>query len=542
VSTTEPQHLSEDEFWQRFGKLEHEGLDFKEKPPKDLATDLAAMAMTTGGEIVLGVTDDRRFVGCPLSQDVLDSVSRAAASVDVPVLPQELAVAAYRLTAIRVDEVRGRIVTTSNGRLMRRVGSDNVPLRGDALGRFVRERTLHPAEDDLVPNFGPDQLDVALLNQILLAEGRPRVRSREAILRALVDLKLALPSVSGTAVPTRAALVLLGNSPTDAHTGFRVQFVRRRGSGSTTSSTSERSTISGPLPQVVDEVAARIEASRSDGVETVVGLRREPVPPYPRAALREGLLNALAHRDYGLSGATVDVTVWDDALEIRSPGSLPGHMTLDNLREEHYSRNPRIMNVLKTLRLVDEYGEGVDRLYEEMESRLLPDPTWSATASSVTLKLYSSSQVSVEDQVWLSLLSSLSLSALERRVLVLAHNDEWITRRAVSSVVPSANVGSLLASMVTKGLLHREGTRGGGRYRLGDEIVARAGARGLEAQNRKREQLRTLMAEQGSVSVAEGVDLLHESPHLVRTLLRDLVAHGQAEGRGNTRARRYHAL
>ena len=67
----------------------------------------------------------------------------------------------------------------------------------------------------------------------------------------------------------------------------------------------------------------------------------------------------------------VDVTVWDDRIEVRSPGPLPGHITVDNMREEHYSRNPRIMRVLKTMGLVEEYGEGIARTYREMESRLM---------------------------------------------------------------------------------------------------------------------------------------------------------------------------
>jgi ATP-dependent DNA helicase RecG len=321
-----------------------------------------------------------------------------------------------------------------------------------------------------------------------------------------------------------------------------VQFVRRRGFGSTTGATEERQQVTGPLVEVVDRLVGLINAPRPGAAEAMVALRREPVPPYPPEALREGLLNALGHRDYALTGATVDVTVWDDRLEIRSPGSLPGHMTLDNLRAEHYSRNPRIMTVLKTMRLVEEYGEGVDRLYEQMAVRLLPDPSWSANPSSVTLLLQSTSEVSVEDQIWLSMLSNLDLTPPERRVLLLARQRESITRRLAAAAVPIDAAGSLLAGMVVKGLLQREGERGGTTYRLSDEVVARAGASGHEAQTRKRQRLREHIARRGSISVAEGAGLLGEPPPVVRALLKDLVTTGEAAAFGNTRARRYHAL
>ena len=70
---------------------------------------------------------------------------------------------------------------------------------------------------------------------------------------------------------------------------------------------------------------------------------------------------------------------------MRSPGALPGHITIDNMRAEHYSRNPRIMRILKTVGLVEEYGEGIDRMYREMESRLMEPPMFEATAGSVTV-------------------------------------------------------------------------------------------------------------------------------------------------------------
>jgi len=88
------------------------------------------------------------------------------------------------------------------------------------------------------------------------------------------------------------------------------------------------------------------------------------LPEYPEEVLREALLNALAHRDYNVRGTTVDVTVWDDRIEIRSPGGLPGPITVANMREEHYSRNRRVMRCLKTLHLLDDLvsaGEVVAR-------------------------------------------------------------------------------------------------------------------------------------------------------------------------------------
>lgn len=275
--------------------------------------------------------------------------------------------------------------------------------------------------------------------------------------------------------------------------------------------------------------------------EVVMGSRREVLPEYPIEVLREALVNALAHRDYGLVGATVDVTVWDDRIEIRSPGSLPGHITVENMRDEHYSRNRRTMRVLKLLGFVEEYGDGVDRMIRDMEARLMEPPIFVATPSSVTVTLRNRFLVDVEDQVWLALLGHYQLSPAERRALVLARREGQVTRRRLRQAMPGVEIENLLKSAVAKGLLARVGEKGGTRYVLSGEVVLRAGSRGLEAQSRKRQLLLDEIHKTGSISTAEGSEILGEDMSTVRHLLNDLVRTGLARAEGKTRARRYYA-
>src|SRR2546425_8765131 len=129
------------EFWEFAGQLEHEQLEFKTSATSAIGNTIAAMAMTDGGLILLGISDSRSVLACPLEQTALDTVMRAANLVHVEVQLKEVKVGRVGITAVAVPEVRGRVVTTSDGRLLRRIGSDNQPLLGDALGRFVAERT-----------------------------------------------------------------------------------------------------------------------------------------------------------------------------------------------------------------------------------------------------------------------------------------------------------------------------------------------------------------------------------------------------------------
>jgi ATP-dependent DNA helicase RecG len=134
-----PTILDEPAFWARFGRVEHESLEFKASA-NNLREVIPAMAMTCGGVVILGVTDDRRLSGCGLGQRTFDAVMRRGQEVGVDIEVEPVSVAGVDLTVIHVPRVADRIVTTSDGRLLRRVGSDNVPLRGDALGQFVRRR------------------------------------------------------------------------------------------------------------------------------------------------------------------------------------------------------------------------------------------------------------------------------------------------------------------------------------------------------------------------------------------------------------------
>ena len=534
-----PRQLATDEFWSLFGRLEHEQLHFKRGVPKDVRDTIAAMAMTRGGLIIHGVDDRRNIVGCPLSQNTQDRIARIASECGVDVQIREIIVGELELTICAVPEVRGRIVTTPDGRLLRRVGGDSQPMRGDAMARFVREREHRAGEDEPLAAVRTSAFDLAAVNQVLAADGRPAVELNQMD-RALADLGVAVPAPPPLEPSVlRAAAVLFAAEPRDFIRGAAVQLVRRVGVGPGPGPSSVREECSGPLVETVDR-CLRFLGRHTRRFESVTGSRREALPEYPESVLREAIVNALAHRDYGLEGATVDITVWDDRIEVRSPGPLPGHITTDNMREEHYSRNPRIMRVLKTMGLVEEYGEGIDRMYTEMESRLMEPPAFEATASSVTVTLRNRFLVDVEDQVWLMQLGREELTTNERRALVAARRNGAITPRELREIVPEADPGAVLAGAVAKGLLARVGQRGGSRYVLSEEVMLRAGNAGMATQNRRRQTLLDEVRRRGSISTTEATLLINATPATARGLLDELVKAGLVQARGRTRARRYH--
>lgn len=111
----------------------------------------------------------------------------------------------------------------------------------------------------------------------------------------------------------------------------------------------------------------------------------ETIPEYPEFCWFEGLVNAITHRDYSNTGEYILIKIFNDRLEISSPGSLGGFVTIDNMKTERYSRNPLISRTLTEFGIVRELNEGVKRIYKEMENIHLNEPKYSVVNNHLVL-------------------------------------------------------------------------------------------------------------------------------------------------------------
>jgi len=98
------------------------------------------------------------------------------------------------------------------------------------------------------------------------------------------------------------------------------------------------------------------------------------IPEYPDFSVREAIANAVAHRDWSLDGAKARLFVFDDRLEIWSPGKLPPPITLERLGFDQFSRNKVIARVLLELGYIEGVGPGIGRMREEANRMHLPEP------------------------------------------------------------------------------------------------------------------------------------------------------------------------
>lgn len=144
----------------------------------------------------------------------------------------------------------------------------------------------------------------------------------------------------------------------------------------------------GPIPSVID--AARAAVMRHQPCRRALGAdgRFGDVPLVPEDAWMEGVVNAVIHRSYSVTGDHVRVEIFDDRIEISTPGRFPGIVNLDDPRNvTGFARNPRIARVCSDLRFGQELGEGIRRMFEEMQFAGLSAPVYRQTSGSVILTL-----------------------------------------------------------------------------------------------------------------------------------------------------------
>lgn len=100
------------------------------------------------------------------------------------------------------------------------------------------------------------------------------------------------------------------------------------------------------------------------------------IPELPEFCWTELIINGIGHRDYSIMGTDIQIKMFDDHFVVESPGMLPGIVRTTNIREIHFSRNPKIFEFLHEYGYVKEFGEGVDRMYREMSEAGLPEPEY----------------------------------------------------------------------------------------------------------------------------------------------------------------------
>ncbi len=424
--------------------------------PERMARSLVALANTRGGVIVVpfGAKDkvspdaarDRALQAMLMSEPRLiaplpyfvggDPGAPEAMIVEVPEgLPN-------------VYSLDGRYLTRENGR--------NVILGARALRELMLVRGESTWESATPSGAGRDDLDWSRVEDYAQQATVGDEDVENVLLR-----RGCLVKRGRQIKPTFAGLLLFGRQPQRWVRGAEILCARF--GGVEMDDVFARQTIGGTLPDQI----RRAEAFLAENMPHRARLRawqRSDEPLYPPGVLREAVVNAVAHRDYRLAGNQIHVLMFSDRVEVRSPGRLPGHITLKNLLRERYSRNEAIVQVLADMGFIERLGYGIDRMVRAMKEADQPLPAFEETDAGFAVTLYAKSaepdalptSQTAQQQRWQKMLAHLKANGR-------------ITNRDYQELCPDVNPETLrrdFVDMVERGLILRIGDKRGTYYIL----------------------------------------------------------------------------
>ena len=388
-------------------------------PARDqLADELAAFANSSGGVVVLGVSDEPRAVtGIPIEH--LDALERyvsevANDSIEPPVVPLieklELRDADGRMRPVlKIEIPRGFLVHQSPGGYLHRVGSSKRQMEPAVLARLFEQRSqsrVGQFDRQVVAEASLDDLDPRLADRF-----RGQISGDDRI-TALSKLDMIREDDEGVLRPTVAGVLLGTRQPQRWLPHAYIQEVAYRGASIGEALDSPRYQLDakdndGPLDEQI-AYGCRFVA-RNQRVEASKSMGRLDWPQYDLTAIFEAVVNAVAHRDYSLRGSKVRLRMFSDRLELFSPGALVNGMSIDEIPYKQSTRNPAIANLLDRcpvpeeietprLTMMDRRGEGVPAILARSRRLSGRQPVYQMFGDELRLTIYAADPAAGRDR------------------------------------------------------------------------------------------------------------------------------------------------
>ena len=350
--------LAEDSAWE-FKAVQFSGNRPRSPGRDDLADEIAAFANAGGGVLLCGVTDDGHVQDMTREQiagldSLLVELSTDSIRPAVRIRTQHRQLDGMLIMLVEIPESDSQ--HDSPGGSYIRVGGTKRRMTSDERLRLAQRRgqaRFHSYDEQTVPGTGFETLEESLWRPLLSAEGVAEPHS------ALVKLALLASDDAGILRATVAGVLLCTRNPEQWLPNVGITATCYLGSDRA-SGQLDAQEITGPLNrQIAGAVAFAVRNMR-------VASRKEParvnLPQYSERALFEAIVNAVVHRDYSIRGSRIRLSMFEDRLEVQSPGSLPNNLTLDSMEARQATRNEALTSVLARMP-VEGISGSADRQY-----------------------------------------------------------------------------------------------------------------------------------------------------------------------------------
>jgi ATP-dependent DNA helicase RecG len=350
---------------------ESQRTEWKESWRDEHLRHICAFANAQGGMLIIGVRDDGEVVGARNAKKLLEDIPNKA----VQLLGVTVSARVRREDGKDVVEIAvpaSSVPISLHGRFYLRSGSTSQELRGHELRDFILRKDNLTWDEIAVPGATMKDLDeiaiVRFAARAALAHRLPYDAAQDDPESVLGKLGL----VSDGGELTRAAVLLFGRRPRKHIRSAQVKIGRF---GKSPADLISHDVIEGNLLDMPETIMSILRTKYLHSPISYEGLVRKETLEYPEKALREAILNAIVHRDYGVD-TDITISIYADRITIWNFGALMAPLTVEMLKKEHPSRrrNSLVAEAFFRAGHIEAWGRGIAMMVGECRSAGLPEP------------------------------------------------------------------------------------------------------------------------------------------------------------------------
>ena len=440
---------------------ESETVEFKKSASesKEIIKTISAFANTKGGRIFIGISNSGKVISVEIGKDTIERlVNQITQNTDPKIHPHITTdkINDKQVIIVKVKESSDHLVLAF-GRPYKRVGKSTLRMSKDEYERLILEKH----KDKLY--FDSQICKEATLADIDKEKIRWFLKKAKAERNLDIDYTASPPEALKRLnllidnKPTNTAILMFGKNPQRFFIQSEIRCARFKGIKAVKPFI-DMKVINGSIYEQIDQAEKFILFNIKKAAWIEPGkIERQEKWEYPPDAIREAIINAIAHRDYN-SPANVHISIFDDRIEIWNPGKLPPPLTPKNLKEEHKSIpvNPSLANLLFLIKYIERWGTGTNDIIKWCREEDLPEPIFKEVTGGFAVVLR---KFQIPEN-----LESLELNERQKKAIEYLKKYRKITNREYQNLCPDVNRETLrkdLNGLINKKAIIRKGEKKG---------------------------------------------------------------------------------
>ena len=442
---------------------ESENLEFKSSlsESKEIIQTISAFANTKGGKIIIGVSKSEKLLGLKIGKDTIERLTNQISQNTDPKIHPRITIEKIKDKSLIIIEVKESLdhLVLAFGRPYKRVGRSTIKMSKDEYEKIILEKHKDKLQFDnqICKRATLKDIDKEKLKWFLrkAREERnhdidPETPIKEALnrLNLIQDGKL-----------TNTAILLFAKDPQKFFPQVKIKAGRLKGVNGL--DFIDMKVLEGAIPEMRERAIKFIMDHISHGVFFDAN-RRYDKWEYPLRAVEEVLNNALAHRDY-FSNAEIQLSIYDDRIEVWNPGELPKPLTPQDLKRKHKSipRNKLLADGLFLIKFIEQWGKGTNRIIDEMRQNNLPEPEFQNLSGGFEVTLIGPGK-SFEKEIERQKFHKLDINERQRKAIEYIKEKEKITNKEYQHICRVDRVTAFrdLQDLVKKKIIEKIGKTG----------------------------------------------------------------------------------